>query len=123
MPFTMAAFTLAAVSMIGLPPMGGFISKWYLIIGAIEAGQTPIIIVLVVSTILNAGYFLPIIYAAFFKEPNPEIQNPKSKIREAPVLMVVSLMLTAIGALLLFFMPSVFLELAKMIAASVTGSN
>lgn len=123
MPFTMAAFTLAAISMIGLPPMGGFLSKWYLIIGAIEAGQTPIIVVLVVSTILNAGYFLPIIYAAFFKEPNPEIPNPKSQIREAPVLMVVSLMLTAIGALLLFFMPSVFLELAKMIAASVTGGN
>ncbi|MCH7764247.1 MAG: monovalent cation/H+ antiporter subunit D family protein [Candidatus Marinimicrobia bacterium] len=123
MPFTMAAFTLAAISMIGLPPMGGFLSKWYLIIGAIEAGQMPIIVVLVVSTILNAGYFLPIIYAAFFKEPNPEIQNPKSKIREAPVLMVASLMLTAIGALLLFFMPSVFLELAKMIAASVTGGN
>jgi multicomponent Na+:H+ antiporter subunit D len=140
MPFTMAAFTLAAISMIGVPPLGGFLSKWYLVIGAIEAGQTPIIVVLVVSTILNAGYFLPIVYAAFFKEPNPdghnpnaecrmrnaeysEIPNPKSQIREAPVLMVVSLMLTAIGALLLFFAPSVFLELAKMIAASVTGGN
>ena len=52
-----------------------------------------------------------------------EIPNPKTQIREAPVLMVVSLMLTAIGALLSFFAPSVFLELAKMIAASVTGGN
>ena len=131
MPFTMAAFTLAAISMIGIPPLGGFLSKWYLVIGAIEAGQTPIIVVLVVSTILNAAYFLPIVYAAFFKEPSPEIPNPKpvvsevepSQIREAPFLMVASLTLTAIGTLLLFFAPSVFLELAKMIAASVTGGS
>ncbi len=141
MPFTMTAFTLAVISMIGLPPMGGFLSKWFLTIGAYEAGQIPIIIVLAVSSVLNACYFLPIVYAAFLKEPNPGDynSNPKpgvnpsaklrqgfakvSQIREAPILMVASLMLTAIGAMLLFFAPSIFLELAKMIAASITGGS
>ena len=75
----MLAFTLASISMIGIPPLGGFLSKWYLAIGAMEAGQTMIIGVLVVSTILNAGYFLPIVYAAFFKE---EIQDSHITSRE-----------------------------------------
>ena len=137
MPFTMSAFTLAIISMIGIPPLGGFLSKWYLAIGALEAGQTAIIVVLAVSTILNAGYFLPIVYVAFFKDTNKdshilnsgselesaENYTSKSQIREAPILMVVSLVLTAIGTLLLFFMSSIFLELANMISVSITGIN
>jgi multicomponent Na+:H+ antiporter subunit D len=123
MPFTMAAFTLGALSMIGIPPLGGFLSKWYIGIGSIEANQLPILIVLASSTILNACYFMPIVYAAFFKEPNPAYDTHHAKLHEAPAIMVVPLVLTAIGALVLFFAPSVFLELAKMVVASVTGGN
>ncbi len=125
MPFTMGAFTLAVLSMIGIPPLGGFISKWYLVMGSLEAELIPIIIVLAASTILNACYFLPIVYAAFFKEAKSEIRNPKSefKIHEAPAFMVVSLVLTAIGALVLFFSPSVFLDLARMAVTGVIGAN
>ena len=122
MPFTMAAFTLGAISMIGLPPLGGFLSKWFLGIGAIEAGQLPIIIVIVASTILNACYFLPIIYRAFFKEAADSTDKTQS-IKEAPPLMVGALVLTASGAVALFFKPSLFLDLARMITASVTGVN
>ncbi len=118
MPFTMAAFTLGALSMIGIPPLGGFISKWYLVMGSIEAEQIPIIIVLAASTILNACYFLPVVYAAFFKEA-----NPGGGIKEAPAFMVVPLVLTAMGALALFFAPSVFLDLARMAVTGVTGGN
>lgn len=120
MPFTMGAFTLGVLSMIGIPPLGGFISKWYLFIGSIEARQLPIIIVLAASTILNACYFLPVVYAAFFREANPEKHEG---IKEAPAFMVVPLMLTALGALILFFSPGVFLELAKMAVTGVTGGN
>jgi multicomponent Na+:H+ antiporter subunit D len=118
MPFTMAAFTLGVLSMIGLPPLGGFISKWYLVMGSIEAEQIPIIIVLAASTILNACYFLPVVYAAFFKEA-----NPGGGIKEAPAFMVAPLVLTAMGALALFFVPSVFLDLARMAVTGVTGGN
>jgi multicomponent Na+:H+ antiporter subunit D len=115
MPFTMAAFSLASLSLIGIPPLGGFISKWYLAKGVIEAGEIPIIAVLVVSTILNACYFLPIVYRAFFRDlPQGEMAERK----EAPAIMVVPLLLTTAGTLLLFFVPSIFLDLAKMVVAN-----
>jgi multicomponent Na+:H+ antiporter subunit D len=72
MPWTMAAFTLAAFGMIGVPPMAGFISKWYLGLGGIAAGQYWVVAVMAVSSILNAAYFLPIVYAAWFKEPTAQ---------------------------------------------------
>lgn len=133
MPFTMAAFTIGALSMIGIPPVGGFISKWYIGIGSIEAGQLIILAVIAVSTILNAWYFMPIVYAAFFKEPESEHHatpptphggvGSESKIHEAPAFMVIPLLITAIGTLILFFAPSVFLDLAKMVVAAATGVN
>jgi len=69
MPWTMAAFTVGAFGMIGAPPLAGFISKWYLGLGALEAGQEWVIFILAGSSLLNAGYFLPILYAAWFKMP------------------------------------------------------
>lgn len=146
MPFTMAAFTVGALSMIGIPPFGGFLSKWYIGIGSIEADQLSILVVLAGSTILNACYFLPIVHVAFFKEPNCPPTHPSPSpypppasgggqrkggfyyrgeggIKEAPALMVVPLLLTAMGALVLFFAPSVFLDLARMVVAGVTGGN
>ncbi len=69
MPWTMAAFTVGAFGMIGAPPVAGFISKWYLGLGALEAGQDWVILVLAGSSLLNAAYFLPILHAAWFREP------------------------------------------------------
>ena len=68
MPWTTAAFTLGALGMIGVPPMAGFISKWYLANGALDAGQDWVLWVLVASGLLNAAYFLPILYKAWFQE-------------------------------------------------------
>lgn len=75
MPWTMAAFTLGALGMIGVPPLAGFISKWYLGSGGLIAGQPWVILVLSASSLLNAAYFLPILYTAWFEkqtEPWPE---------------------------------------------------
>jgi multicomponent Na+:H+ antiporter subunit D len=116
MPFTMAAFALGALSLIAIPPLGGFITKWYLTLGSIEAGQYPIVAVLITSTILNACYFIPIVYAAFFRELPP---GEKAERKEAPTAMVVPLVLTALGVLIAFFMPSIFLDLAKLIVGEV----
>ena len=79
MPWTMGAFTVAALGMIGVPPLAGFISKWYLGVGAVAAGDYWVLGVLAVSSLLNAAYFLPIIHAAWFQpqagdwphEPHP----------------------------------------------------
>lgn len=68
LPLTMGAFTLGAAGMIGLPPMAGFVSKWYLGTGALAQNEPWIIVVLILSTLLNAAYFLPIIYTIWFEK-------------------------------------------------------
>jgi multicomponent Na+:H+ antiporter subunit D len=69
MPFTMVAFALAAYGLAALPPMGGFVSKWYLVLGAIEAGEHLFAGIIVFSGIFTAGYLFPIVYRAFFRSP------------------------------------------------------
>ncbi len=115
MPWTMGAFAIAALSMIGLPPAVGFISKWYMLSGAMEAQQWWVVTVIAVSTLLNAGYFLPIVYRAFFVAPSDGIpgdphHHPHG---EAPLPMVIALTATAAVTVLLFFMPDVPLALAR----------
>jgi len=66
LPWAGAAFSVGALGMIGLPPLAGFISKWYLGLGALAAGQPWVLGVLVVSTLLNAAYFLPMLYRIWF---------------------------------------------------------
>ena len=69
MPWTTAAFTVAAFGMIGVPPTAGFISKWYLGLGGLEVGQDWVVLVLAGSSLLNAAYFLPILRTAWFDPP------------------------------------------------------
>lgn len=109
MPFTMGAFALASLSMIGAPPVGGFVTKWYLLNGALEIRNIPILIVLVASTILNAGYFVPITIRAFF-EGKKERWSRKD-IQEAPLTMVVPLVLASIISLVLGIFPDFFVGL------------
>ena len=114
MPWTMAAFSIAALSMIGLPPAVGFISKWYILSGAMASQQWFAVSVIAVSTLLNAGYFLPIIYRAFFVAPDHDAQHHPHG--EAPLPMVTALTLTALGTILLFFWPDLPLALARQVA-------
>jgi multicomponent Na+:H+ antiporter subunit D len=112
MPVTMVAFLVGALSVIGLPPTGGFFSKWYLVLGTLQADQWPMLIVLLGSSFINAAYFLPIVYKAFFC--TQEESMFANTIEEAPIWCVVPLVLTAIGSILLFFYPTLFLNLAKI---------
>ncbi len=110
MPVTMVAFAIGSLSMIGLPPTAGFISKWYILSGAMQAEQFFAVVVIIVSTLLNAAYFLPIVYAAFFRK-SPEGES--EKIAEAPLPIVIALGVTAGATLLLFFIPGAPLELMQ----------
>jgi multicomponent Na+:H+ antiporter subunit D len=118
MPVTMLAFSIGALSMVGLPPASGFITKWYLGLGALEMGQLVLLAVILMSAILNAIYFFPVIYVAFFKEL-PEGETSERK--EAPMFVVVPLALTAIATILLFLFPSVYMDLIRIIVTSVFG--
>lgn len=112
MPVTMIAFFIGSLSVIGLPPTGGFFSKWYLVLGTLQADQMVMLFVLLGSSLLNAAYFLPIVYRAFFC--TPEESMFEDKIEEAPLWCVVPLVITALGSIVLFFYPNVFLDLAKL---------
>jgi len=113
MPFTFGAFGLAALSMIGAPPVGGFISKLYLLVGALDAGSIGIVVVLVVSALLNAAYFAPVVYHAFFS-PAPA-GDAGHHYREAPLAMLIPLCLTAAISVLLGLFPGVFMHFAAAV--------
>ena len=113
MPWTMGAFAIAALSMIGLPPAVGFVSKWYMLSGAMAAQHWPAVAVIVASTLLNAGYFLPIVYRAFFVAPRESGHEHAPPHGEAPLPMVLALCATAAATVLLFFLPDVPLALAR----------
>lgn len=111
MPFTFIAFFIGAMSIVGLPPMGGSWPKFLLMLGAADAGELAIIGVLIVSTLLNVAYLLSIPVQAFYLEPAVEGAKPQGSgakaidwrnIEEAPLLCVVPPMMTAVFALLLF---------------------
>ena len=111
MPWTFGAFGLASLSMIGMPPVCGFVSKWYLVNGALDRGQTILLAALLLSTILNAGYFVPIFYRAFFLAPAEGVDL--SGYKEAPLTMVVPLVLTSLISVGLGLYPQVFHNFIK----------
>jgi multicomponent Na+:H+ antiporter subunit D len=119
MPWTLGAFTIGAVSMIGLPPAAGFISKWYLLGGAFEGGQLIAIGVIVLSTLLNAGYFAPIVFSAFAR---PADDDPADH-GEAPRPIVIALTTTAALTLALFLFHQVPLALAEQMLAVPAGGG
>ena len=118
MPWTMAAFAIATLSMIGIPPVSGFITKWYLVIGSLERHSLVVLTVLLVSSFLNAAYFVPILYRAFFKEENSNSKHIDSSddgsLKENPFL-VVPLTLTAIISVVLGLYPDFIVQLAEMV--------
>ncbi|MDF1756503.1 MAG: monovalent cation/H+ antiporter subunit D family protein [Verrucomicrobiales bacterium] len=124
MPFTMAAFFIGSLSVIGLPPTVGLISKFHLVLGA--ADKDPLLmIIFLVSTLLNAAYFFPIVFHAFFPKRSDDVAASKVKfslknINEAPLACVIPLCITAVLSIVLFVAPGIFLDLAQQFVASVT---
>ena len=115
MPFTFGAFALASLSMIGAPPVAGFVTKWYLINGAWDAGSVGIILVLLASTLLNAAYFAPVVYQGFFGKPSAaDVQHQYS---EAHPAMVVPLSITAVISVLIGLYPNFFMNFVKHLIA------
>jgi multicomponent Na+:H+ antiporter subunit D len=129
MPFTFAAFLIGALSVIGLPPLGGSWSKWYIALGAADADQLIFIAVLMISSLLNIAYLIPVFARGFFGpreeeeaqmagghdgdhdgDHHPAGQDnhgvastvPRKRIAEAPLFCVVPLWITALGCVALF---------------------
>lgn len=119
MPITMFAFLIGSLSIIGLPPMGGMWSKWYLAVGAVEAHQFLLLGVLMASSLFNVAYLLPIPVRAFFGAPPAGQKDARTPvgIREAPMFCLIALSITALGCVWLFFYPDPFYSLMNQIVA------
>ncbi|THB78521.1 MAG: monovalent cation/H+ antiporter subunit D family protein [Desulfobulbaceae bacterium] len=112
MPITMTAFFIGSLSIIGLPPCGGTWSKWYLMVGAADTGKWLVMAVLMVSSLLNIAYLLPIPLKAFLSEDGVE-KDRSFQLKEAPLPCLIALCFTAFGCLVLFFYPQPLYEIAR----------
>jgi multicomponent Na+:H+ antiporter subunit D len=102
MPFTMAAFVIGALSMVGIPPTCGFFSKWYLILGSVEAGQWAFVVVVLVSSLLNAVYFFRVVEIVYFRgDSKAPVHGEESQRDEVPLTMLIPLWVLAAGIVLL----------------------
>lgn len=122
MPITMTAFFIGAISIIGLPPMAGTWSKWYLVIGALEADKLFIVATLMISSLLNIAYLLPIPIKAFFHTQSGESKPwTWAETKEAPLLMLIALSTTSVCCLALFFYPQPLIDLINLIPGVSTN--
>jgi multicomponent Na+:H+ antiporter subunit D len=113
MPFTMGAFFIGSLAIIGLPPFGGAWSKWFLAMGAIEAGQIQFVAVYMISSLLSIGYLMPVVARAYFRTESAETAaHPHG---ESPLLVWLPPVLTSVGCLALFFGANRILDLLRPI--------
>jgi multicomponent Na+:H+ antiporter subunit D len=115
MPLTMAAFALAAFMLAGLPPGAGFVSKWLLLLGSLEASAWIGVAALLASTLLNLGYFAPIVVRAWMAPASP------ASITEAPLTMLLPLLVTAAAALVVGLAPDALLPLLALARAAAVA--
>jgi len=113
MPITMAAFFIASLSIIGVPPTGGTWSKWFLLMGTIETEQYILMGILIISSLLNIAYLLPIPYHAYFSAD--KLSSSGAGIKEAPLPSLIALCVTTAGCVILFIYPQPLYELAKAV--------
>ncbi|MEX2525951.1 MAG: proton-conducting transporter membrane subunit [Gammaproteobacteria bacterium] len=111
MPITFGAFFIATLSIIGLPPLGGMWSKWYLGMATLEAGEWFLLATLMLSSLLNIGYLVPISIRAFFGKSD---DGSSEGMKEAPLTCVFAMMVTSLACVMLFFFPEPWYRLASM---------
>ena len=109
----MFAFLIGSLSVIGLPPFAGAWSKWYLVVGAMEADRAFFVAVLIIGSLLNVAYLMPVVVQAFF--PEESSTQFKNEIREAPLACLIPILLTAAGCVIIFVYPDPFHALLQQI--------
>ena len=125
LPWTMGAFAIGALSIIGLPPTVGFVAKYFLFVGAVEAGQWAALVVLAVSTVLSAAYYMRILRSAVFEAParvSADGSHDAGGFRRVPAVtepnlyVLVPMIVTAAVALLLGIAPGWLLDLITVVS-------
>ena len=114
MPYTFTAFFIAAISIIGLPPLVGVLSKFVIIEGIIDSDYYWLLAILTVSSLLNIAYLLPIPFVAFFKESN-NLSNNNEAIQEAPITCLIAIAITTLACIALFVQVDPIMHLLSLI--------
>lgn len=114
MPVTMGCFAIASISLIGIPPTNGFVSKWYLATGGLAENKLLFVIILLVSAFLTSAYLLPIIITSFFPGNKEEYEKD-----EAPTLMLTPIVIITISIIILGIFPNFLLSLLENIAINL----
>ena len=117
MPYTMAAFVIAGASLVGVPLTVGFVSKWYLLLAAIEGGRWSVVVVVVIGSLLALIYTLRVIEAAYF-QPSPD---DAGEVSEAPLAMLAPLMALAAACLYFGIDTGLTVGVAKIAALGLLG--
>ncbi len=117
MPWTMAAFTIGAMGLAGIPPINAFVSKWFLCRGALQDDQLLILGIFLLSGLLNAAYFFPIVHRAYFRQGGKDLEGHG----EASPLMVVPICIVALLSIVLGLHPNLFVNFFDL-AAGITQS-
>ena len=117
MPIPTIAFTIGALAMVGIPITNGFVSKWYLVLGALDVNKPHFAALILLSSLLNGIYYLPIIINAFFGIPEGAVTEPK----RLPMQMTIPLVLLGLGCILLGVFPSHIVELVSKAAQGLLG--
>lgn len=118
-PVASAAFAIAALGMIGTPPLSGFVSKWYLGQGMLQADDLPMLVVLLAGALLAAVYLLPVVYRMYFRPPAAPVEPPDSLLDEAPASMLVPIAVATLFTLVLGIaasLPGLPISMARMAA-------
>jgi multicomponent Na+:H+ antiporter subunit D len=117
MPWTMLAFALAGLGLVGVPATAGFVSKWYLLLGAIESGYWPVAVLILISSLLALIYIWRVIEPAYFGE----VPEGKSTIREAPLSMLIPTYAVVAATLLFGIWTPLSVGIARRAAESLLG--
>jgi multicomponent Na+:H+ antiporter subunit D len=116
MPLTMAAFGLASLSMIGVPPVSGFVTKWFLALGTMDINNMILLSVLLASSFLNACYFAPVFIGSFSRMPESTANLEKSPLI---AMMVIPLFITAVISVCIGIWPDLFLKIINLLVDTI----
>jgi multicomponent Na+:H+ antiporter subunit D len=116
MPLTMGSFAIGTMGLAGIPLTCGFISKWYLCLGSLEAKEGVFLLAFLASALLDIAFFFPVVFNSFFKEPKGDVNHDFD---EAPMFMMIPLMVTAIISVILGIAPDAFVQFFKIATLAV----
>ncbi len=119
MPLTMAAFVISGLGLVGVPGTAGFITKWYLVLGALEKGAWPLVAVIVASSLIAVVYVGRVVEVAYFKSPSAELAD----VKDPPLSMLLPILLLAAATLYFGFDTTWSAEWCAQIATDLLGGT